>query len=523
MRVAFLQSLPVRLAGIILGLSGVTLLVLTEINRRAVERILSDQAEVQAVMATNAVVEGLDNVVGGVERMTKQVARDLGGRTIDAAEAERIARNAMLDQPQISGFGVALEPGVAEAGRVGVAVYRSGIATKFLTVDLTSAEGAFWSRDWYREIKDKAVPVWGEPFFDREGTERNGIRLSVPVWRDAGGTRELIGAVTAVVELDWLRRLANTNEFSDTSFTVVFSRTGRIVVHPKANYVIAETIDTLVDKTGAPELAVMREKVIAKRQGALSYAEAITGRRVHANFKPAKAAGWGVIVGYDEAEFLNNQRKFRKLAGAYLGAALLLLGGIVIGVTRRALRPLGQLAVSADEIAKRNLDCAVPETRRADEVGTLASAFREMRDALKAQHLERRWTHQSQEHQLKYNQIIIDSIGELVFVLTKALSISRINQAVTRMAGYTSADLVRLRLLDKVTLTADTAADGAAFMAEALKEGRSLYDLPADLLTKEGWVLPVRLTLVPIKDENRVVGAVATLRVGDAALKRSAE
>ena len=97
MRVSFLRSLPVRLAGLILILSGLTLLGFTELNRRAVERILLEQAEVQAATSTAAVVDGLDAVIGSVERLARFVARDLEGRALTPAEVERVARNLLLD------------------------------------------------------------------------------------------------------------------------------------------------------------------------------------------------------------------------------------------------------------------------------------------------------------------------------------------------------------------------------------------------------------------------------------------
>lgn len=517
MRVAFFKSLPVRLAGLILALGGICLLVLTELNRRAVERILFEQSEVQAMLATNAVVEGLDGVIGAVERLTRLVARDIEERAPGRAELERLSRVVLLDQPQIFGFAVALDPG-PPADRVGAAVYRSQVASRFVAFDLAAPERAFWERDWYREAADKGLSAWSEPFFDRDGSERNVIRLSVPVWRREGDKRRVVGAVSAIVELDWLQRLANSNEFSETSFTIVFSRTGRIVIHPRDSYVITETIDTLAEKTNTPALAEMRQMVVARKQGSMRYEEPLSGRRVHANYKPARTAGWGVIFGHDEAEFLRPQNEFRRLSALYLGAALLLLAGIVIGVTRRALRPLGPLAVATDEIARGNLDCDVPEPRRVDEVGRLASAFRAMRDALKAQHLERRWAGQALEHQLKYNQLIIDSIGELVFVLTKSLSVTRINPAVTRFAGYTPADVVRAPILRLISL-APSATDGVEVsLAEALRDARSLNDVATGLRTKSGAVLRARLSFAPLTDENRIVGAVVTLRIEEADL-----
>ncbi|MBI5768249.1 MAG: HAMP domain-containing protein [Verrucomicrobia bacterium] len=495
-------------------MSGATLLALTEVNRRAVERLLREQAEVQAMQSTLGVVDGLDAVLGAAERLARTVARDLEGRPLTTAEVQRTASNLMLDQAGVAGFSIAFEPRLLDAAveRSGFYVHRSRVANRFVTRDLAAPDQAYWNRDWYREVIDKGLPVWSEPFFDQGGVERNVVRIAVPMVRTVNDRRVPVGAVSAVIELDWLRRLANASEFSDTSYAIVFSRTGKLIIHPNPNYVIAETIETLAERENAPELAAIRQHILAKRQGALSYVEPIRGRRVHVNYKPSKVAGWGVIIGYDEAEFLKHQRAFRRIAAAYLGASLLLLAGIVIGVTRRALRPLAPLAASADEIAQRNLDCTIPAVVRDDEIGRLTRSFRAMRDALKAQHAERRWAAQSLEHQLKYNNLIIDSIGELVFVITKGRNIARINPAVTRAAGYTPKEVVKTPVGRVLRLASDPSAAGDA-LAEAVTLGASLVNQPAVVIAKDGTRLRATLTVVPLQDGGQVVGAVATLRL----------
>ena len=510
-RTAFLQSLGVRLAALILLISGAALLGLTELNRRAVERILMRDAEVQAAMALAAVADGLDAGVGAIDRLARFVARDLEGARPDAAELERVARNALVDSSSLFGFGVALEPDAANAAapRVGVYVHRSNGPNRLLTRSLATPGEQFWERDWYREAIAKGQPVWSEPFFDRDGSGRNAVRLAVPFFRSSEDERPA-GVVTAVAELDWLRRLANMNEFADTAQTIVFSRTGRLILHPRANFAVAETMETLAQKSAAPELATIRRNVMARRLGVITFNDALTGRRVRANYKPARVAGWGVVVTYDEAEFLKGQSAFRAIALGSLAATLLVLAGIVIGVTQYALRPLKPMVRATGEIAQGNLDCEIPAAARPDEIGRLTEAFRTMRDALKAQHLERRWAAQSIEHQLKYNQLIIDSIGELVVVLTKALNISRINPAVTRVAGYSPAEILKLPLHRLVALNAGSDTPP---LAEWSKTGRSVPDAAATLIAKDGTRRAVRLTFVPLFDNARVVGAVVTLRV----------
>jgi PAS domain S-box-containing protein len=342
------------------------------------------------------------------------------------------------------------------------------------------------------------------------------VRVAVPVFRDAGGEREVIGAVALTLDLEWLRRLANLQEFSDTSFTIVFSRTGRVILHPRANYAIAETIDTLAEKTSVPELLSIRRNILARRQGVLRYNEPLNARRVHVNYKPVRAAGWGIIVGFDEAEFLKTQRAYRRITFGALAALLILLTGIVVVVTHVALRPLGQLATAADEISRRNLDCEVTVPRRNDEVGGLARSFAAMRDALQAQHLERRWAAQSIEQQLHYQQLIFASMRELVFVLTKTLRISRVNPAVLRVTGHDEASLIQTPLARIVQL-ADGSGDPSPMLAAALKGEREVDRLSVIVKHREGRELSMLLSVVPIRDGGRVVGAVVTLRDDPAA------
>lgn len=517
MRVSFFHSLAVRLAGLILILCGLTLLILTELNRRAVERILLQQAEIQAVLSTHSVVDGLDAVIGAVERMTRFVARDLEGRAMTPQAAERVARHLLLDNPNVYGCSIALEARASESAptRLGVFVHRSNVVSQYVTQDLTTPEQAFWTRDWYREVIDKAQPIWSEPYFDRGGTDRNVVRLAVPIVRAGEQGPEPVGAVAVVIELEWLRRLANVNEFSDTSFTLIFSRSGRLIIHPKPHYVIAETIESLAEKEHTPELTRIRQNVIARRQGEMRYREPLADRRVHVNYKPTKAAGWGVIVGFAETEFLQTQREFRIITAVFLGSLLVLLTGIVVLVAHFALRPLTRLDRAANEIAARNLECDIPPARRKDEVGRLTDSFRRMREALAAQQLERRWAKQALEHQLHYSRLIIDSISELVFVLTRALNVSRVNPAVLRSTGFTSPELIKAPLARVVRLLPrGGAAEALRFedLAGSLRQGHPIHDTPVAVICKDGAEFRGLLTMVPLRDGNQIVGAVVTIR-----------
>jgi PAS domain S-box-containing protein len=135
--------------------------------------------------------------------------------------------------------------------------------------------------------------------------------------------------------------------------------------------------------------------------------------------------------------------------------------------------------------------------------------------SLKAENLERRWSNQALDHQLRYSQLIINSITDLIFVISKALNISRINPAVVHGTGYESQELIPQHVDMVLKIAPD--ATGQNPIALALKEGRELQNRPATLLSKNGRTRVVRYNLVTLRDQNKVVGGVITVRLEDEA------
>jgi len=135
---------------------------------------------------------------------------------------------------------------------------------------------------------------------------------------------------------------------------------------------------------------------------------------------------------------------------------------------------------------------------------------------LTAQNLEERWAKQAVEHQNRYNLLIIDSISDAVFVVTKLMNVSRLNPAAVHLTGYEPVDLIDKPL--SRTLQPATGAAGAAQPAfdpltRTLAEGHELRDRPAIVTTKGGQTVTVRLNVYPLRDRDKVVGGVVVLQV----------
>jgi PAS domain S-box-containing protein len=149
------------------------------------------------------------------------------------------------------------------------------------------------------------------------------------------------------------------------------------------------------------------------------------------------------------------------------------------------------------QAANETLEAKVQERTR-----ELASA----NASLTTENLERQWAAQSLEHQLRYNQIIVNAASDLVFVVTKALVVTRVNPAVVDRTGRPEEEILGRPLLDLVH------TENSPALTQALRTGRELRDHPARLADSQGLVLATHLTLLPIRDNDKVVGGVVLLR-----------
>ena len=211
-----------------------------------------------------------------------------------------------------------------------------------------------------------------------------------------------------------------------------------------------------------------------------------------------------LLTARDKASYLQAQTtRWTVFSGLIIN--FLLLGGAAwlirddIAARKRAAVLLGE--------ANATLEARVRE-RTAELVTSNAK--------LLAENQERKWGNQALEHQLRYNQLIINSITDLVVVLTKMANVSRVNPAVTQWTGWSAAELINQPLLRMVRLKPPDGGGGPAAadpISLALKAGREIHEQPAVILAKDGREAAARLSMYPLRDRDKVVGAVVTIHI----------
>lgn len=201
----------------------------------------------------------------------------------------------------------------------------------------------------------------------------------------------------------------------------------------------------------------------------------------------------------DTASFLQAQTtRWTVWTGVILDLALLAGAGLLI----------------RDDIAARLRASAALETLNRDLEAKVQERTSELASAnalLTTENIERRWANVGLEHQLHYNQLIINSINDLVLLLTKASNITRINSAVTRMTGWESYELVDTPFSSFAKLSFAGPAPILDPVAQAMSNGHEIRDQAAVVEDKRGGRIQMLMTLFPLRDGNKVVGSIIIL------------
>jgi PAS domain-containing protein len=186
------------------------------------------------------------------------------------------------------------------------------------------------------------------------------------------------------------------------------------------------------------------------------------------------------------------------------------------GVVVNLILLAGMVWLIRDDHAARNRAAQVladANRQLESKVAERTAALTAANQRLQTENLERRWAAQAIEHQLHYNQLIVDSITDLVFVLTKGRNVSRVNPAVVHATGREPAEMINHPLSEFVLPITPAGGEFADPLARALHEGRDLRDLPARLQDNRGGWHPAQCTVFPLRDGNKVVGGIAIVRL----------
>jgi len=159
-------------------------------------------------------------------------------------------------------------------------------------------------------------------------------------------------------------------------------------------------------------------------------------------------------------------------------------------------RPIGRLIAGTKRIAARELDFRFDQTRR-DEIGVLEASFNTMTARIQAHQDEMRSA-------MEYLEGMVENSTDIIITVNTEGLIETFNRGGEEALGYQRSEVIGRRI---ESLYFDPRERHA--IAERLASSGNVKNYETRLLTKEGQICNVLLTLSPLRDrEGSVIGTI---------------
>ena len=305
-----------------------------DVQHRAESELRVKSLEIQKVMV--AVETSIGNTVWAAERMLQQ-----------PDSLYTVIRRMVVQNPTIVGGGLMFkadyypqkghwfEPYVAERSDGTIEEAQIG-----------SASHNYLEAEFYQNGLKAGKGYWSEPYYDDAGAKMMLCTYTIPIHDNKGETVALLGAD---VSLEWLSSVINANHIYPSSYNVVISRTGMVMVCPDESLIMRSTIQEVTAASADTITRFINQQQMAGQSGHQDIKD-IHGKKISVFYAPVDAkTGWSMSVVCSQSEIYSGLHK----AGMYL--SLLMLAGIallgyIIYRTARSTRSLQKANAEKERI-----------------------------------------------------------------------------------------------------------------------------------------------------------------------------
>jgi len=378
------RGLAFRLALFILASTSLIFLAAFGYNYYYSRQLVLKGVREVAMQMVQTTVLRIESKLRAVETPPRMVAMHLESKPITDDLLLPLMHDMVASTPAIFGAAAAFEPHAFDSAiRFHAPYFFHAEDGKVAFTQLGSKAYNYFLWDWYLIPKELDRPVWSEPYFDDGG---GGILMSTyshPFYDRSAGRRQFRGVVTADISLEELVAEIDKISLYDTGYAFLISRSGAFLAHPDKERIMRESVFSVAADDNRPELRAIGREMIGGRSGHAAFTSIHTGRRSLLAYAPVPAAGWSVGVMIPENELFADIWSLNRMVLAIAAAGFTLLLLVVVAISRSITRPLKKLVGATGEIARGNLDVALPVMNTGDEVQVLTRSVDEMRLALK--------------------------------------------------------------------------------------------------------------------------------------------
>ena len=246
-----------------------------------------------------------------------------------------------------------------------------------------SDQGNDYVKDqWFKDAIASKQGYWAKPFHDNDSAKTPLVSYLLPIRDKRDSTVAVMGVD---LSLAWMNeKIQIVNPKNDSAawepkynfYYYITDSTGTYVVHPDTKRIANEKIQHF------------RKKIEDLEEGFFTDDESkgdeymMDGEKVLVNSMKVKYTDWTIAIVIPEFILELVSYVFAGLSVFFLVLGLLVVYFFGRRSIKKSVKPLQQLAMTADEVAKGNFNTALPEVNTHDEIHQLRDSFAQMQLSL---------------------------------------------------------------------------------------------------------------------------------------------
>lgn len=291
-------------------------------------------------------VKGLEiqNILTAVEVAMKNHAWEAEQMLALPDSMYSVARRLAEQNDQIVGAGISFAPNFyPKMGRWFEPYVKAEKGKAAVMSQLGSETHDYTQMDFYTMTMKSGEPYWSEPYLDSDGAHAMVTTYAYPL-RDKTG--KVVAIMGADVSLDWLEKLINASHIYPSSYNMMISRTGQLMVCPVESLVMRQNIQEATAGMKDTTMQSINREMLAGRSGQTAVTDD-NGEKNYVFYSPIKGTtGWSMAVVCSDKEIYYGLRQvgFNLLLLMLFGLALMAY------IIARAIRNFKRLqAVNAEK------------------------------------------------------------------------------------------------------------------------------------------------------------------------------
>ena len=291
-------------------------------------------------------VKGLEiqNILTAVEVAMKNHAWEAEQMLALPDSMYSVTRRLAEQNDQIVGAGISFVPNFyPKMGRWFEPYVKAEKGKAAVMSQLGSETHDYTQMDFYAMTMKSGEPYWSEPYLDSDGAHAMVTTYAYPL-RDKTG--KVVAIMGADVSLDWLEKLINASHIYPSSYNMMISRTGQLMVCPVESLVMRQNIQEATAGMKDTTMQSINREMLAGRSGQTVVTDD-NGEKNYVFYSPIKGAtGWSMAVVCSDKEIYYGLRQvgFNLLLLMLFGLALMAY------IIARAIRNFKRLqAVNAEK------------------------------------------------------------------------------------------------------------------------------------------------------------------------------